>query len=61
MKNKLIGVLLLALFVAGGAKAGVVRLSAKAVKFTAKTATQPVRHPVKDAKHAAHAVKVILW
>ena len=43
------------------ANAGVVRISAKTVKFTAKTMTQPVRHPVKDTKAIGHAVGTAVW
>jgi len=43
------------------ANAGVVRISAKTVKFTAKTMTQPVRHPVKDTKAVGHAVGTAVW
>jgi hypothetical protein len=53
--------LLFVVFGVSSAEAGVVRHGAKAVKFGAKTASQPVRHPVKDVKAAAHAAKVVLW
>ena len=52
---------LLVLSVAADANAGVVRAVAKTVKFTAKTASQPVRHPVKDTKAVAHAVGTAAW
>jgi len=52
---------LLILAGAAAANAGVVRATAKAVKFTAKTATQPVRHPVKDTKAVGHAVGSAAW
>ena len=44
-----------------GAEAGVVRQGAKAVKATAKVASQPARHPVKDAKAVGRAVRVVIW
>ena len=52
---------LLVLANSAAANAGVVRAAAKTVKFTAKTATQPVRHPVKDTKAVAHAVGTAAW
>jgi len=52
---------LLILASAAAANAGVVRAAGKTVKFTAKTATQPVRHPVKDTKAVAHAVGTAAW
>ena len=52
---------LLILASAAAANAGVVRATAKVVKFTAKTATQPVRHPVKDTKAIGHAVGSAAW
>ena len=52
---------LLVLAGAAAANAGVFRVGAKTVKFTAKTATQPVRHPVKDTKAVSHAVGSAAW
>jgi hypothetical protein len=52
---------LLALASAAAANAGVVRVGVKTVKFTAKTATQPGRHPVKDTKAVGHAVGTAVW
>lgn len=52
------GVLLLAV---GSANAGVIRVAAKVVKGTAKVASQPVRHPVKDAKAVAHGASKVIW
>ena len=52
---------LLILASAAAANAGVVRVAAKAVKFTAKAATQPVRHPVKDTKAVGHALGSAAW
>ena len=61
MKKRIVSMGLLVLFAAGGIQAGVVRFSAKVVKGTAKVASHPVRHPVKDAKHVGHAVRSIVW
>jgi hypothetical protein len=52
---------LLVLASTAAANAGVVRATAKTVKFTAKTATQPARHPVKDTKAVGHAVGTAIW
>ncbi len=52
---------LLVLASAAAANAGIVRVGAKTVKFTAKTITQPVRHPVKDTKAVGHAVGTAVW
>ena len=59
--RKAIVFLLFVVFGISVANAGVVRLGAKAVKGTAKVASQPARHPVKDAKHAGHVAKKVLW
>lgn len=45
----------------GVAEAGVVRKSAKAIQESAKVVSQPVRHPVKDAKRVGHVARVIFW
>jgi hypothetical protein len=52
---------LLVLASGAAANAGVFRAGAKTVKFTAKTATQPLRHPVKDTKAVGHAVGTAVW
>jgi len=52
---------MLVLASAAAVNAGVVRVGAKTVKFTAKTITQPVRHPVKDTKAVGHAVGTAVW
>jgi hypothetical protein len=59
--KKAILFLLLVVFGVSVANAGIVRLGVKTVKGTAKVASHPVRHPVKDAKHVGHAVRVVLW
>jgi hypothetical protein len=43
------------------AEAGIVRGSAKLVAGTAKVATHPVRHPVKDSRAVTHAAKKVVW
>lgn len=59
--KRMIGLGLLALFAAGGVRAGMVRCAARAVKGVARVASQPARHPVKDGKAVGHAAKRVIW